>query len=245
MYAVSKSPISASSAAVPWNWMRPPVRRTYVAVGHLDRARGVLLDEQDRRAARVQLLEDARRRGRPSAARGRASARRAGAASASRRARGRSRAAAARRRRAWRPTSSSSAASTGKRSSILRMSSSTAFAVLAGGRADPEVLADGQAPEDAAALGDERDAAAQDLVRREPDDRLRPRTGCRPTTGDERAGDRHQRRRLAGAVVADEAHELALLDLEREALDRRDAPVADRDVLELKHRGAPAPASRP
>ena len=30
MYAVSKSPISASSAAVPWNWMRPPVRSTYV-----------------------------------------------------------------------------------------------------------------------------------------------------------------------------------------------------------------------
>ena len=49
----------------------------------------------------------------------------------------------------------------------------------------------------------------------------------------ERARDRHQGRRLAGAVVADEADELALVDLEREALDRGDAPVADRDVLEL------------
>ena len=41
-----------------------------------------------------------------------------------------------------------------------------------------------------------------------------------------------QRRRLAGAVVADEADELALVDLDREALDGGDPSVVDPDVTQ-------------
>ena len=48
--------------------------------------------------------------------------------------------------------------------------------------------------------------------------------------------DRAQRRRLAGAVRADQRDDLALLDLERDALERLDVPVEGVDVLELEQR---------
>src|SRR6185437_1322764 len=54
------------------------------------------------------------------------------------------------------------------------------------------------------------------------------------------AADRAQRRRLAGAVGADQGDDLLLLDGERDAFQRLDVVVEDVDVvdLELGHRGS-------
>ena len=51
-----------------------------------------------------------------------------------------------------------------------------------------------------------------------------------------RAGDRAQRRRLAGAVRAEHGDDLALGDLERDAAQRLHRPVARLDALELEQR---------
>ncbi len=50
------------------------------------------------------------------------------------------------------------------------------------------------------------------------------------------ADDRCQRRRLAGAVRADETDDLALVDLEVEVLDRGRAAVADGQITNSEHR---------
>ena len=50
------------------------------------------------------------------------------------------------------------------------------------------------------------------------------------------AGDRAQRRGLARAVRADQRDDLALLDLERDALERGDVAVVGVDVVELEQR---------
>src|SRR5439155_8287861 len=111
-------------------------------------------------------------------------------------------------------------------------------AVLTGGGSDLQVLADRKASEDAPVLRDEGDPSAKDRVRRKPDQRAaveRDRAGRRP----QHARYRPERRRLAGAVVTDEPDELALLDLERQTLHGRDAPVVDRDVTEPKQSPLP------
>ena len=50
------------------------------------------------------------------------------------------------------------------------------------------------------------------------------------------ARDRAQRRRLAGAVGADQRDALALLDGQRDALERLDVAVVGVDVVDLEHR---------
>src|SRR5207249_3633372 len=49
-------------------------------------------------------------------------------------------------------------------------------------------------------------------------------------------GDRSQRRRLPGAVAADQRHDLALLHRERDALQRLDVAVVGVDLLDLEER---------
>src|SRR5439155_17954925 len=86
---------------------------------------------------------------------------------------------------------------------------------------DLEVLADAQPAEDTAPLGDEGDTRTQHGIRR-PSDQLLALQQDLARGGLERPGDREQRRRLAGAVVPDEADELALPHLERELLHGAD-----------------------
>jgi hypothetical protein len=55
--------------------------------------------------------------------------------------------------------------------------------------------------------------------------------------GAEKAGDRAQRRRLAGAVGTEQRHDLGGRNAKRHTLDRgRDAVVDDLQVLELEQR---------
>ena len=65
-----------------------------------------------------------------------------------------------------------------------------------------------------------------------------------PVRGGVEAGDRAQRRRLAGAVGADQRDDLALLDRQRDALERLDVAVVGVDVLDLEQRHRLSPASR-
>ena len=94
-------------------------------------------------------------------------------------------------------------------------------------RADEEVLLDGQALEDPAALGRERDAQRHTLVRR----RVRVMSGA--VEGDlarrrgDLSGDRLQQGGLPGAVGADHGEGLALLDGEVDAVDRLEVAVVD------------------
>ena len=160
---VSKSPISRQLLSGAVELDPPPAPHHVRAIGHLDRPRGVLLDEQDRHAFLAAAPGGSRTPGRRSRAPARVSARRGAEASGGQEAHARSRAAAARRPRASSRTCPSSCRSTGKRSSTSSMSLSTR-AVLSRGRADLEVLADGEAAEDPTALRNERDPRTQDLV---------------------------------------------------------------------------------
>ena len=77
-------------------------------------------------------------------------------------------------------------------------------------------------------LGHERDPAARDVLGRAAAERRSRRAGSSPPRGGDEPHDRVQRRRLAGAVRADQPDDLAPPDLEREAADGRDAAVARR-----------------
>src|SRR4051812_45999708 len=110
-----------------------------------------------------------------------------------------------------------------------------ALRVPARERAHLEVLEDRHAREDPPALGRLRDADLGDGVARQPldlgaveDDAAHPRRHD--------ARDRAQRRRLAGAVRADERDDLAFVDLERDALERLDRAVERVDVLDDEDR---------
>jgi hypothetical protein len=63
--------------------------------------------------------------------------------------------------------------------------------------------------------------------------------------GLEHAEDDPHRRRLAGAVRADEAEELARLDLEREPVERDDVAVAARQFDHLEHPDRDSESRRP
>src|SRR4029078_1084872 len=87
--------------------------------------------------------------------------------------------------------------------------------------------------EDPPAFGRMREAEADDLVRRH----LRKiavahANGALPRA--QHAGDRAQRGRLSSAVAADERDDLALLDGERDPLQRLDVPVVGVDSLDLE-----------
>ena len=79
-------------------------------------------------------------------------------------------------------------------------------------RAHLEILEHGQVREDAAPLGRHRDAARDERVRGHAGDVLAVEHRRGPLCGVEQAGDRAQRRRLAGAVGADQRDDLAGVD---------------------------------
>ena len=72
----------------------------------------------------------------------------------------------------------------------------------------------------------------------------RPRKRIVPSPRVVEAVDRAERRRLAGAVRADQRHDLALVHRQRDALQRVDGAVVGVDVLELEDRAARPAAAR-
>ena len=99
-----------------------------------------------------------------------------------------------------------------------------------------ELLADPHPRVEAALLGHVAEAEPRRPVDRlaAPSDRAAVRAG--------EAEDAAHRRRLAGAVRPEEADEPAGPDGERRAVEGDDAPVALREVLDLKHRGGQSSA---
>src|SRR5439155_8713309 len=103
-------------------------------------------------------------------------------------------------------------------------------------RCDLDVLGHGQVAEDPAFLGREPEAELRDLVGAEARDGASlqlDRPGCRPQV----AHDRAQRRRLAGPVAPDEAHQLPGADRERDVAQDVARLDVDVDALEGEHRG--------
>jgi hypothetical protein len=106
-------------------------------------------------------------------------------------------------------------------------------AIVARVGAHGEILLDGELREDAASLGDHHQAAARDAVHALACDVVAVEQHAPRGRGHE-AGDRAQRRGLACAVGADEAHQLAVLDLQVDALDGADSTVGDLQSLETQ-----------
>src|SRR5919198_3450795 len=106
------------------------------------------------------------------------------------------------------------------------------------GGAEAQVLRHRQAREDPPALGREADAAADHALRRQVAD-LAPveldRPGARPVQAD----DRHERGRLAGAVRAQERHDLALADAQVYVPHGHDRPVARGEPAHLQEPSGP------
>ena len=105
-------------------------------------------------------------------------------------------------------------------------------------RAHLEVLEHGHAREEAPPLRRLRDSHLHDRVRGRVGDVLAAEAD-RALARMVEAVDRAQRRRLAGAVRADQRDDLALVHLERDALQRLDRAVVGVDVLELQDDGVP------
>ena len=101
-------------------------------------------------------------------------------------------------------------------------------------RAHLEVLEHRHPGEDAAPLRRLGHAHRRDLVGRHVAERV-PLSEICPVRGCMQPGDRLQRRALAGAVRADQRDDLALLDLNRDALQGVDVPVVGVDVVDLEH----------
>ena len=70
-----------------------------------------------------------------------------------------------------------------------------------------------------------------------------PSNTMRPALAADQAGDAVERRGLAGAVGAEQAHDLPGLDLQRHVLQRRDLAVGGMQAVDAKHR--PASRDRP
>ena len=106
--------------------------------------------------------------------------------------------------------------------------------------AEAQVLLDRQVGEDLPALGRLGEAVADALVGRDGGEAL-------AAEGDGAAGDRldageaAQERRLAGAVGADDGDDLAGVDREVDAVQHLDAAVARAQALDVKHGSPPLP----
>jgi len=108
------------------------------------------------------------------------------------------------------------------------------------GAADGQVLVDAQLGEDAPALGHQRDAVAGAPVGGDLRD-LAPRQPHAPRAHGDQPGQRHQRRRLARAVGADQGEELARGHGEGEVLHRQDVAIGAAQPLDLEHQAASPP----
>src|SRR5439155_23582598 len=102
---------------------------------------------------------------------------------------------------------------------------------------------------DQAALADLMRRQALDALSREPhlalEDDVAVCAALHPLLEADQPGDGAHQRRLAGAVRSDEAHELALLDAQRHAVEDRRLVVADGEVFHLKERHARTPGTLP
>ncbi len=96
-------------------------------------------------------------------------------------------------------------------------------------RADEHVLEHGHRPEELDVLEGPRDPLAHDPVRRLAQERLAVELDL-AGVGPVEARDDVERRRLPGAVRTDQPRDLAALDVERDTVERDDAPEAERDV---------------
>ena len=112
-------------------------------------------------------------------------------------------------------------------------------AVAADEGAKAQVLLDGQRRKDLAVLGDHRDAPAHDRLGCQPGDRLAAE-GDRALARRQHAHDSQKRRRLAGAIGADQGNQLAVLDLDRDAPERGDRTIVRVHVPKGQHPGPPA-----
>ena len=102
--------------------------------------------------------------------------------------------------------------------------------------AEEEVAADAHQRHHRQVLVDRRDADVERVAGRVEADRLAV-DGERPLVGRVDAGQHLDQRRLAGAVVAEEAVDLPGADLERDVLDGDDRAEVLRDVARLEQRG--------
>src|SRR6185437_13318404 len=98
------------------------------------------------------------------------------------------------------------------------------------------VLFHGQIQEKAQRLEGARDPAARDLVRLEAEDRL-PLEANVPGVGLVDARHEVEQRRLARAVRPDHADDLALVDVQVEPVDAREAAEVLRHALDLEQPG--------
>src|SRR5207244_2788638 len=101
-----------------------------------------------------------------------------------------------------------------------------------------QVLPDAHPAENAPALGGVSDPERDHAVRGHPFDAL-PTERDRPLRGPLQAGDRLERRGLAGPVAADEGDDLAFLHVQVDAFDGLDPAVVDAEALQLKERHRP------
>ena len=188
---------------------------------------------------RSRIRATPRRRCRRRAAPGRATARRGAARPARRRARGRSRAAAAGRPRARPPCGAGTRFRTGK-SSYAALERVAAAGPAPRREPEAEVLLDGERRRRSAGPSGTSATPARAI-----DSELRPpqRAAAQPDLAGAtaaRAHDRVQRRRLARAVRADQADDLAL----GRPRSVRSRTAATRAVANLERRRARAPALR-
>ena len=95
---------------------------------------------------------------------------------------------------------------------------------------DDEIFLDGQVGEDVAGLRNEADAETNHLMRRKAGDITPVMVDAAALEQDE-AGDRLEKGRLAGAIRADDGHDLAWRDLDGNVLhDRQPGHIAGNDV---------------
>src|SRR5262249_36477108 len=101
-------------------------------------------------------------------------------------------------------------------------------------RADFQVVLDRKPRKDMPSLGPLRHAKPDDPVRREAADRRAFEADGAGAWAQE-PGYGAQRRRLAGAVAADQSDDLALEDVKRHVAHRGCLAVSDLEVLDFKH----------
>jgi hypothetical protein len=101
--------------------------------------------------------------------------------------------------------------------------------------AEQHVLQHGHRPKEVEVLERAGDPAAHDPVCRRAQERLAVQLEL-SLVGRIQASDDVECGRLAGAVGPDQAGDLALLDLERDPVERDDAPEAQRDVADREQR---------
>ena len=98
--------------------------------------------------------------------------------------------------------------------------------IVADRRPDQEVLLDRERREDVAAFRHQREAAADNILEREPRQRL-PVKGDGPGSRRDDAGDGREERGLARTIRPDDGDDRAARDVEIDAAHRFDGSVAD------------------